>query len=175
MASTGDNNVKQLPPTGATRRWGPLAILLFWLVVMAALYAVMSQTLKPPPVIVSAAGELLIPRARDGHFYVQGQVHGRPVTFLVDTGASMVVVSEEFARAAGMPAGEPATFRTASGELRGRIVPQIAVSVGPAALSGARVGVGLVGFDPNMALLGQAFLSRFEVVLSGDRMVLRGK
>ena len=175
MALTDDDNLKQPTRTDATRRWGPLAIVLFWLLIMVALYAVMRQTLKPPPVVVSAAGELLIPRARDGHFYAQGQVHGRPVTFLVDTGASMVVVSEEFARAAGMPSGEPATFITANGELRGRIVPNVAVSVGPATLSGARVGVGLVGPDPNVALLGQAFLFRFEVVLSGDRMVLRGR
>jgi aspartyl protease family protein len=57
----------------------------------------------------------------------------------------------------------------------GRIVPDVTVSVGSASMSGARVGVGLVGADPDMALLGQSFLSRFEVVLSGDRMILRGK
>lgn len=49
------------------------------------------------------------------------------------------------------------------------------VSVGPVSVSGTRVGVGLVGPDPAMALLGQSFLSKFEVVLSGDSMVLRSK
>ena len=155
--------------------WGPLAILVFWLLVMGALYAIMSQVLKPRPLLVSASGELLIPRARDGHFYVAGMVAGRPVTFLVDTGASMVVVSEKFADAAGLARGQSATFKTASGDLQGRIVPGVTVSVGPASISGARVGVGLVGADPDMALLGQSFLSRFEVVLSGDRMILRGQ
>ena len=32
-----------------------------------------------------------------------------------------------------------------------------------------------VGADPDMALPGQSFLSRFVVVLSGDRMTLRDK
>lgn len=155
--------------------WGPLAILAFWLLVMGLLYAVMKQVIKPAPLVVTASGELLIARSRDGHFYVAGTVAGRPVTFLVDTGASMVVVSEKFADAAGLARGQTALFKTANGDLQGRIVPGVTVSVGPVSISGARVGVGLVGGDPDMALLGQSFLSRFEVLLSGDRMVLRGK
>lgn len=163
---------------GASRTrlgWGPLAILGFWLLVMGVLYVVMNQVLKPVPLVVSASGELQITRARDGHFYVAGMVAGRPVTFLVDTGASMVVVSEKFADAAGLARGQTATFKTANGDLQGRIVPGVTVSVGPVSIAGARVGVGLVGGDPDRALLGQSFLSRFEVLLSGDRMVLRGK
>ncbi|HYW58284.1 MAG TPA: TIGR02281 family clan AA aspartic protease [Polaromonas sp.] len=156
-------------------RWGPFGILLFWLVVMGLLYAAMRHTLKPPSQVVSVSGDLVIPRARDGHFYAQGQVHGKPITFLIDTGASLVVVSEEFAKDAGMAAGRPTTFNTANGELKGRIVPDITVSVGPASVSGARVGVGLVGPDPERGLLGQSFLSRFEILLSGDSMVLRTK
>jgi len=175
MRHPDSNSTKQARPAGAGLRWGPLVILLFWLAIMGALYAVMRQVLKPPPLAVSVTGELVIPRARDGHFYALGQVHGRPVTFLVDTGASLVVVSQEFARTAGMALGEATTFRTASGELQGRIVKGVTVSVGPASVSGTRVGVGLVGPDPAMALLGQSFLSRFEIVLSGDNMVLRGK
>ena len=175
MRQPDSNTTKQASPAGAGLRWGPLVILLFWLAVMGALYAVMRQVLKPPPLTVSVNGELVIPRARDGHFYARGQVHGQPVTFLVDTGASLVVVSQEFARTAGMAPGEATTFRTASGELQGRIVKGVTVSVGPASVSGTRVGVGLVGPDPSVALLGQSFLSRFEIVLSGDNMVLRGK
>jgi aspartyl protease family protein len=155
--------------------WGPLAIVLFWLAIMGVLYALMSQVLKPPPIVVSASGELSITRARDGHFYAQGEVAGKPVTFLVDTGASLVVVSEAFAREAGLATGEPTTFRTANGELKGQIVPGLTVSVGPARISGLRIGVGLVGPDPSVALLGQNFLSRFEVLLSGDTMTLRAK
>lgn len=169
----GNNSVDKAG--GGALAWGPLAIVLFWLAVMGVLYAVMNQVLKPPPLVVSATGELSITRARDGHFYAQGQVAGKPVTFLVDTGASLVVVSEAFAREAGLAPGEPTTFRTASGELPGRIVSGLTVSVGPASISGTRVGVGLVGPDPAVALLGQSFLSRFELLLSGDTMVLRAK
>lgn len=170
-----NNGADESGRAGAGLAWGPLAIVLFWLAIMGALYAVMSHVLKPPPLVVSASGELSIARARDGHFYAQGQVAGKPVTFLVDTGASLVVVSESFAREAGLAPGEPTAFRTASGELPGRIVSGLTVSVGPASISGTRVGVGLVGPDPGVALLGQSFLSRFELLLSGDTMILRAK
>lgn len=39
--------------------------------------------------------------------------------------------------------------------------------------SGVRVGVGLVGGNVDEALLGQSFLSRFEVLLSPEQMTLR--
>ena len=171
----GDNRAEKIVKPGAGLAWGPLAIVLFWLALMGVLYAVMTQVLKPPPLVVSASGELTLSRARDGHFYAQGQIQGKPVTFLVDTGASLVVVSEAFAREAGLAQGSPTTFRTANGELPGRIVPGLTVAVGPASVSGTRVGVGLVGMDADVALLGQSFLSRFELVVSGDTLTLRAK
>ncbi len=89
--------------------------MAFWLVIMGLLYVAMNHYLKPKPVIVSAAGDLVIRRARDGHFYAAGSINGRPVNFLVDTGATLVTVSEKFAREAGLSSGIPTVFRTANG------------------------------------------------------------
>lgn len=65
------------------RRWEPLAMVAFWLLVLGALYAVMHQYLKP-----------------------------KPVTFMVDTGASLLTVSAPFAHNAGLGAGAPTVFKT---------------------------------------------------------------
>jgi aspartyl protease family protein len=154
-------------------KWGPLGIVAFWLVVMGLLYLAMNHYLKPAPLVVTASGDLVIPKSRNGHFHVEGRVNGHPVHFMVDTGASMVVVSEAFARTADLPQGVPITFRTANGELPGRVVQGVPVAVGPVAVSGIRVGVGLVGGDADEALLGQSFLSQFDVTMERDRMVLR--
>jgi aspartyl protease family protein len=72
-----------------------------------------------------------------------------------------------------LPDGVPITFRTANGELPGRVVQGVPVTVGPVAVSGVRVGVGLVGGDADDALLGQSFLSQFDITLGRDQMVLR--
>ena len=163
------------PQQGLTRglKWGPLGIVVFWLVIMAAVYGGIQHVMKPRQVTVSMTGDLTIPRARDGHFYVSGTVAGQPVMFLVDTGASLVTVSKEFAEVAGLAAGTPTRFHTANGVIDGRVVADVPVSIGPAAVSGVKVAVGLVGTGRDKALLGQSFLSRFQITLTRDDMILR--
>ena len=156
-------------------QWGPLGIVVFWLIVMGGLYLAMTHYLKPKPVTVSATGDLTIPRDRDGHFYALGAINGQPVTFLVDTGASLVTVSASFAHAAGLGRGVPTVFQTANGTLNGRIVTDVAVTLGPLTVSGIRVGVGLVGDAQDKALLGQSFLARFDITLSKDQMMLKAR
>ena len=46
-------------------------------------------------------------------------------------------------------------------------------SAGPFSVSSANVGVGLVGGDADQGLLGQSFLSRFDVTISKKELVLR--
>lgn len=165
----------ELDTLKSAQRWGPLGVLAFWFVVMGVLYAAMAYYLKPKPVVVTAQGDLVIPKSRDGHYYAQGTVNGHPVRFMVDTGASLVFVSEPLARTAGLDAGLPTVFRTANGDLPGRIVSAVPVALGPVAVSSVRIGVGLVGGDAADALLGQSFLSQFDVVIANDKMVLRRK
>lgn len=154
-------------------KMAPLGIIVFWAVVMGSLYVAMNHYLQPGQAVVSANGDLVIPRSRDGHFYAQGEVNGQPVKFLVDTGASLVTVSHRFARKASLPRGEPTVFKTANGDLSGSIVSGVAVSVGPMAVSRVRLGIGLEGQDEDAALLGQSFLSKFDVVLQKNQMILR--
>jgi aspartyl protease family protein len=154
-------------------KWGPFWIVVFWTLVMCSLYFAMSHYLKPKPQIVTATGDLIIPRAKDGHFYAQGAVNGSPANFMVDTGATLVMVSEQFSRKASMAPGVPAVFQTANGELSGRIVPDVPITIGPISVTGVRVAVGLIGRDVGDALLGQSFLSKFDVILEKDRMILR--
>lgn len=154
-------------------KWGPFGIVVFWIVIMGLLYVAMNHYLKPKPLIVTASGDLVIPRARDGHFYAAGAVNGKPVNFMVDTGASQVTVSEQFAREAGLSGGVATVFKTANGDMQGRIVTDVPVTLGPLDVSGVRVAVGFIGHEVGDALLGQSFLAKFEIVLQKDQMTLR--
>lgn len=172
MSQNESSNSNDLP---TSLKWGPFGIVAVWLAVMGALYLLSAQYLKPKPVAVLPGGVLVIPMARDGHFYATGTVGGKPARFLVDTGASMVTVSEAFAQQAGLVGGTPTVFKTANGDLQGRVLSDVPVSMGPAQVSGVRVGVGLVGGEPDEALLGQSFLNQFEITLSDKQMTLRPK
>ena len=152
---------------------GLLPMMVFWFAVMGLLYVLMTHYLKPKQAQVLANGDLVINRSQNGHFYAMGSINGREARFMVDTGATFVDVSEEFAQKASIRGGVPTTFKTANGNSPGRIVDGIAVSIGPLSVTNIRVGVGLRGDDENEALLGQSFLSKFDITMSKNQMVLR--
>lgn len=156
-------------------RTGLIPMMVFWCVVMALLYLAMTHYLKPRQVQVLANGDLVINRSHDGHFYTMGTVNGREARFLVDTGASLVSVSEAFAQQALIHGGVPTTFKTANGDRLGRVVDDVGVAIGPVRLTNVKVGVGISASDDNDALLGQSFLSKFDITINKTQMVLRAR
>lgn len=84
-------------------------------------------------------------------------------------------MSEKFAQQAFIRGGVPTTFKTANGDRFGRVVDDVGVSIGPVCLSNVKVGVGISASDENEALLGQSFLSKFDITISKNQMVLRSR
>ena len=154
---------------------GLIPMMIFWCVVMGLLYLLMTHYLKPRQARVSANGDLVINRSRDGHFYTTGTINGKEVTFMVDTGASLVSVSEKFAQKAAIRGGVATTFQTANGDRPGRIVEGLGVSIGPVSVTNVKVCVGLNLGDEKQALLGQSFLSKFDITMTKNQMVLRAR
>jgi len=77
-------------------------------------------------------GEVRVPVADDGHFWVDATVNGQPVRFLVDSGASITTVSHETARAAGIRTdGRTAYIDTANGPAHVRQSYAGKLAVGP--------------------------------------------
>ena len=65
-----------------------------------------------------SGGELRIPMAEDGHFWVRGSVNGESVRFLVDSGASVTTLSAETAREARVvPTNRKVIVSTANGRV----------------------------------------------------------
>ncbi len=78
---------------------------------------------RPAP--AADALEVVLERKGDGHFYATAEVNGRPIRFLVDTGASAIALTADDARALGFgwtPAELSVVGRGASGEVTGKIV-----------------------------------------------------
>ena len=127
---------------------------VIWLSLGAFVFLAFNAVVSPKvarPVVIGGNDAVTIERSRDQHFYVEGAINGHPVTFLVDTGASLVSVSNELALKVGLAPGAPAIFGTAGGPTAGRIVPEASVRVGGLRVDGIRVAVG----TGEQALLGQ--------------------
>ncbi|TXT36285.1 MAG: aspartyl protease family protein [Comamonadaceae bacterium] len=159
--------------TGSPRQLGLIPMMIFWCAVMGLLYMLMTHYLQPRQAKVMANGDLVIKRSQDGHFYTLGTVNGVDAKFMVDTGASLVTVSDDFAKKALIRGGVTTTFKTANGDAQGRIVDGVGVSIGPVSVTNVRVGVGLRGHEASDALLGQSFLSKFDIIMGKDQMVIR--
>ena len=69
--------------------------------------------------------------------------------------------------------GRPFKFSTASGVNAGRMIEGIPVTAGPFTVP-TRVAVGANGLGREV-LLGQSFLSNFEVTLTGRQMLIKSK
>jgi len=111
-------------------------------------------------------------RAPDGHFYLDAQVNGAQIHFLVDTGASMVALTAADAQRAGIALpSERALAQGAGGNVE--IIPVTIDRIAAGPLE-ARDVPGAVARELPISLLGQSFLSRVGTVqISGDRMLLR--
>ena len=114
----------------------------FWLLVGGIGYLAFNAFVSPKVAVATrGSGTVVIERSHDQHFYVEGAINGHPVTFMVDTGATVVSVNEELARKMRLGPGVPAIFDTAAGRVEGRIVPDATVQIGDIRVEGIRVGI----------------------------------
>lgn len=134
--------------------------------------AVVAKPSPAAPIAPGAATELR--RAGDGHFYAGVSVGGRPVTMMIDTGASVVALTGTDARAAGLhwtPAELAVVAQGANGPIRGVARRLDRVSLGTHEVR--EVAAVIIPEGLPVSLLGQSFLSTIEPVrIEKDRMVL---
>jgi aspartyl protease family protein len=106
-------------------------------------------------------GSITFAARKGGHFVVEADVDGAAVRFLVDTGASHVILSAGDARRLGfeLPALDyTRAYRTAAGTVFGAPVVLGAVTIGPIRIDGVQASVG--GGALGQSLLGMSFLNR---------------
>ena len=123
----GSLTMRRVPALGRTLR----AASTFLLVGVLVLVVLQVSRLDPRfemavpelglPAQVVEGGETRVPLARDGHFWLRGEINGEPANFLVDTGATLTAVSAETAERVGLESGMgdfPVMMQTANGSVR---------------------------------------------------------
>lgn len=123
----------------------------------------------------SVGDDAVMFRARDdGHFHVEALVDGTRVLFLVDTGASDVVLTPADARRLGLDPEALAytrVYETANGTVSGAPVRIGEIVLGPIRLSGVEASVNRAPM--RRSLLGMSFLGRLSgYEVRGDKLTL---
>jgi len=108
----------------------------------------------------------------NGHFRTPGQINGRTVNFIVDTGASVVSLSVTDAEAIGLPykSGQTVQVGTANGVTVGWRIMLPSVRLGSVDVYNVEALVTPASMP--YVLLGNSYLTRFQMTRTNDQMVL---
>jgi len=176
---------------GRTRAADKFRHLGMWVVIAAVLvaaYAYRAPLLKFAGPVVSeltpsriavvsdsdGTNQLVVRRAADGHFKIDAEANGALVRFLVDTGASMTVLTKSDAERAGIDTATLSydhAVQTANGMAFFARTWLDSLAIGPYRL--ANVPVGVMPADAlDASLLGMSTIDRFSNWrIEGDKMV----
>ncbi len=125
--------------------------------------------------IVAGDSTIVLAMGPGGHFNAAGSINGKPVNFMVDTGATTIALSQAEANRIGLDwkRGRPGISSTANGPVPVYAVNLTSVRVG--AVEIANVAAVVVPSDMPQVLLGNSFLNRFSMRRDSDVMRLEKK
>jgi len=116
--------------------------------------------------------EVMLERNRSNHYVTAGFINRMPVTFLLDTGATDVVVPSRLAEKLGLQAIYSATAQTANGPATVFATVNESIQIGNIHFQKVRASI-----NPNVGdmevLLGMSALKDVEFVQRGDTLTLR--
>ncbi|WP_170393737.1 retropepsin-like aspartic protease family protein [Ruegeria arenilitoris] len=143
-------------------------------IAVVGLWEDIRSTVSPAPQMTVTGETIAVPRARDGHYYLPVVVNGEPITFLVDTGASQIVLSDQDARRIGIDPDQLnylGRASTANGEVRTAPVRLDSLELGP--ITDHNVSAWVNEGDLRQSLLGMDYLHRFSNIQFADgRLIL---
>ncbi len=116
--------------------------------------------------------EIVLERNRWGHYVTAGFINNKPVTFMLDTGATDIAIPLSVAEELQLRRGPAVYFQTANGTAMGYATILDSVAIGHIELHNVRASI-----NPNVRdmeiLLGMTFLKHLEFTQRGDTLTLR--
>lgn len=115
---------------------------------------------EPPAAQSVSAGVVELQQNADGHYYIEGSINGAPLRFLIDTGASISMLTKEAAAQVDLSACRAGKSSTANGvvDVCVGVIPEM--RIGPYIVSNS-----LAAANPNaeVNLLGMNVLGQFRI------------
>lgn len=150
------------------------ALIFIGFIAAYGLWEDIQRQLTPTRAAVVTEDAITVQRRFDGHFHLTLDINGTAVPFIVDTGATDLVLTQGDAQRVGLVLDELIYSRqaqTANGMVRIAPVRLDRVSLGNFTDQNVRASVN--GGELSSSLLGMSYLSRFETLqIQGDRLTL---
>ncbi|MGI9394140.1 MAG: retropepsin-like aspartic protease family protein [Boseongicola sp.] len=150
------------------------ALIFLGFIAVYGLWEDIQDDIRSQQAVLEDGRLIEIPRGRDGHFHATIELNGIDVDFLVDTGASDVVLTKRDAERVGLDLNNLAflgTAQTANGEVRTAYATIDDVTLGPVIFRNVSVAVN--SGEMGSSLLGMSYLERFSrIEIVGDRIRL---
>ena len=116
--------------------------------------------------------EVVLLRNRQGHYVFDGEINRQKVTFLVDTGATMIAIPAELESQLGLKPGRGISVSTANGVTRAYMTRLDQVAIGGIELREVKASI-VPGMGGNQVLLGMNVLKNMELIQRGDELIIR--
>jgi len=120
----------------------------------------------------SSGRQIVMSSGSGGHFTTTGSINGRTTEFLVDTGATLIALSQAEAERLNLPYrdGRRTLTQTANGVVPATMLTLASVRIGDVEVR--NVDAIVVPGQMSMVLLGNSFLTRFQMRRDNDVMTL---
>ena len=165
-----DNNIGS-----SSRRLGGIFLIIGWLIFLGLAGFLIQESVyrtKKPTINETYAGtQITIYRDLDSHFRIEGSINGVPVTFLIDTGATSIAVSEQIARRANLTRLSEINTETANGNAISYFTTITTLQFNKIELHNLSAII-VPGMDSGVALLGMNVLKQFTIKQTPETLII---
>lgn len=172
-----DNNPQN---SGDTRSMGKGMLVVFWLLVLGLLtwgfgnweHQQQNPNATPNSTENAQYREVILDSNRQHHYVASGQINGQTVTFLLDTGATDVVIPEALSRKLNLTPGHSQLAHTANGTVRVYSTTLDSLQLGSIRLNNIRASIN-PGMEGDGVLLGMSALRSIDFQQRNGQLILR--
>ena len=165
-----NSNEQQIPsiPSKTGRNMAIIAWIIGMVLLTRFLGVWQEEQLNPNKTLTNSSANASIAmveleRNRYGHYVFDGTIEGYPATFMVDTGATDVVIPEALANKMGLKASGRSKATTANGTITVYNTTLKRVSIGPITLYNVPASINPAMNSEDYVLMGMSALKHLEL------------
>ncbi|MDJ0880346.1 MAG: TIGR02281 family clan AA aspartic protease [Gammaproteobacteria bacterium] len=164
----------------STRKLGSTFTWLGWIIgflILALLFdRILDKQMNPnqsvQTVMNGSQQAIVLERNRQGHYLFNGEINGKSVTFLVDTGATTTSIPAHMANRLGLSKGQRFTVQTANGTSYAYTTLLEILKLGEISFQNIRASLN-PGLTGNEILLGMNVLKQMDIIQRDNLLILK--